>query len=360
MERARSEIVSGEQTSFVTLRPTVQLIVAQGQPEGVAHFSPSGPLTAREMTFLAMPGDPLLVQALLPENPVEPGDSWKPTEWVVQSLAILEASQKSELECKLESVKEGVATVSFVGSVEGLTSGAAAKVSLQGRLLYDLAQKLTTRIELTQKEQRAFGPVSPGLDVGATITVDRAIDPDGKRLGDAALKDLPLEPNDANQLLAFDVPPWGLELLHGRDWHLFQQTPAVAIFRQVKQGNLVSQVNIQRSAKPADGQPLPLDRFEADVKKALDKNLKQVVQSQEFQSGAGLRVLRIVASGEAQGAAMQWHYHWVGGKEGDPVVLVFVVEPENLEQLGTADLEMIESIALKAPAAGPSAASKTK
>jgi hypothetical protein len=57
---------------------------------------------------------------------------------------------------------------------------------------------------------------------------------------------------------------------------------------------------------------------------------------------------------------MQWHYHWVGGKEGDPVVLVFVVEPENLEQLGTADLEMIESIALKAPAAGPSAASKTK
>ncbi len=50
---------------------------------------------------------------------------------------------------------------------------------------------------------------------------------------------------------------------------------------------------------------------------------------------------------------MQWHYHWVGGKDGDPIVLVFVVEPENLEQLGTADLEMIESIALKTPEGGP-------
>jgi hypothetical protein len=358
IERARSEIVSGEQTSYATLRPAAQLIVAQGQPEGVVQFSPSGPLTAREMTFLAMPGDPLLAHALLPENAIEPGDSWKPSEWVVQSLTLLEASQKSELECKLEAVKDGIATVTFTGNVEGLTSGAAAKISLQGKFSYDLGKKLITRVELTQKEQRAFGPVSPGLDVSATVTVDRSIDTNDKQLGEASLKDLPLEPNDANQLLAFDVPPWGVELLHGREWHLFQQTPAVAIFRQVKQGNLVSQMNIQKAARPADGKPLPLERFEADVKKALDKNLKGILQTQEFQSGTGLRVLRVIASGEAQGAAMQWHYHWVSGKEGDPLVLVFVVEPENLEQLGTSDLEMIESLVLKAPLAGPSAAAK--
>ncbi len=54
---------------------------------------------------------------------------------------------KIELECKLEGVKDGVATVSFAGSVEGLTSGAAAKVSLQGRLQYDVARKLTTRVD---------------------------------------------------------------------------------------------------------------------------------------------------------------------------------------------------------------------
>ena len=223
-ETARSEIQSGEQLSFGTLRPAVQLIVAQGEPYGVDAFSPAAPLGPQERMLLALPGDPLVAQALLPERGVEVRETWKPSEWVIQTLANVEATQKSSLACTLESLAEGVATVTFSGEIEGLTQGATAKVSLTGRLKYVVASKLVREFTMTQKETRDIGPVSPGLDVEATVAWTKAVST-STRFTDERLATLPVEANEANQLLQLELSQWGLKLYHDRNWSLFHQTP---------------------------------------------------------------------------------------------------------------------------------------
>jgi hypothetical protein len=359
-ETARSEIQSGEQLSFGTLRPAVQLIVAQGEPYGVDAFSPAAPLGPQERMLLQLPGDPLVAQALLPERGVEVRETWKPSEWVIQTLANVEATQKSSLACTLESLVEGVATVTFSGEIEGLTQGATAKVGLTGRLKYVVASKLVSEFTMTQKETRDIGPVSPGLDVEATVAWTKAVST-STRFTDERLATLPVEANEANQLLQLELSQWGLKLYHDRNWSLFHQTPRMAILRMLDQGSLVAQLNIERLSKPADGKPIPLPQFEAEVKRALDKNFKEIRQSSEFKTTAGLTAYRVAAGGEAQGVAMEWHYYLVFSPEGEQVALVFVVEPVHLETLGSTDLKIVETLELS-PVKGPqpAAAGPTK
>lgn len=345
-ESARSEIRNGEQVSYGTMRPTVPLIVAQGESNGVDAFSPSAPLTPLERSLLRFPGDPLMGQALLPDTDVEVRETWKPAAWVIQTLTNVDASQKGSLVCTLESFVDAVATVTFTGELEGATDGADTKLTFNGRMEVDTAKKFVRKFELVQKEKRGIGAISPGLEVEARVEWKRDLVTDMPRFTDTALETLSLEANEANQLLQTDLNQWGLRLYHDRRWTPFHQTAQTAILRMLHEGNFIAQVNIVPLPKPVDGKVTPLAKFEEEVKAALGPGFKQIVQSNEFKTAAGLQTLRVCAAGESKSVAMEWHYYLVAAPTGEQVVLVFVVEPDFLELLGSSDLKMVETLEL--------------
>jgi len=368
-DQARAAIQAGDQVSNVALRKPARLIIAEGRLEGIELFSPSGPLTYGELELLHVAGDSLAILGLLPESLVDEGESWIPAHWVVPLLTGVEAVEKAEITCKLESLIPGKARITFGGDVTGATVGAASFVRVDGHLVFDLEQKLISELELTQSEKRSIGAVSPGLDVVAKVKLTRATAARPVRLTDADIADIPLESNDANRLLMFDSPAWNVRFYHDRHWHLFNQTPEVALLRLLDQGGLIAQCNIKKLPDAEPGGHVSEEQFKADIEQTLGKNFEQFVQSENLKLRQGLFVIKMVAVGsverrnskdEIERIPMQWIYYLTANSDGRQVAFVFSVEPKQVKELDNRDLSIVAGLEFLAPRAKPAPASNRR
>jgi len=364
-DQARASIQADNQISNRSLRESQRLIVAQGQLEGTEIFSPSGPLTYNELELLRIPGDTLPILGLLPDSAVELDETWKPAAWVLPLLLGIEAVEKGELTCKLETLQPGQARVGFRGDVLGATVGAAAGVQVEGHLIYDREQKLVSRIEIRQTEKRSVGTVSPGLDVVAKATITRAVMARPSRLTDKEIAVLPLEPNAAMRLLLLDAPAWNVRFFHDRRWHLFHQTAEVALLRLLDQGGFVAQCNIKKLPDAEPGQHASEDQFQSDIQRTLGKNFQQIVNAEKLSLKDGLFVFRVVAVGtvdrknaknEPESSPMQWIYYLVANSDGRQLALVFSVDPKQADSLENRDLSIVAGLEFLAPRSKPAPA----
>lgn len=340
-DKVTAEISVGDQLSYPRLRDGVRLMVAHGQREGVQLFSPSGPLTYEELELLRAPGDSLALLALLPGEPVEKGDEWKPADWVLQLLSGLEAVEKSALTCKLDSITGDMARVGLKGEISGATLGAAANIKVDGHFLFDTRQKHLSHFELTQTEKRSVGAVSPGLEVTAKLIVDRQFAPVGNKLTGLDISKLPLDPNDANQLLTFEGPEWNVRFYYDRRWHVFHQTSRVAVLRFVDKGNLIAQCNINPIASTEPGKHVSGEQFQLEVQQALGKNFQKIAQAEQIDTRDGRWVYRVTAVGETTLGPTEWIYYLVAAPDGRQMVFVFIIEPKLVPALGNQDLSLV-------------------
>ena len=361
-EQARASIQAGDQISNSSLRNSQRLVVAHGQLEGVELFSPSGPLTYNELELLHVPGDSLAVLGLLPDSAVELDESWKAPVWALPLVTGLEAVEKGDLTCRLESVKANVARIGFQGEIVGAAVGAVAEINVEGHLLYDRDHKLVSRIEVRQTEKRAIGAVSPGLDVVARVAVSRQIAEQPTRLTEKDLTGLPVEPNAANRLLMLEAPAWNLRIYHDRRWHLFHQSSEVALLRLLDQGGFIAQCNIKKLPQAEPGQHVSEEQFQTDIRQTLGKNFQQIVQSEKLKLKDGLYVFRVVAVGsvdrlneknEPESNPMQWIYYLVANSDGRQVSFVFSVDPQQAKDLENRDLSMVAGVEFLSPRPSP-------
>lgn len=331
--------------STLALPATKHLIVAHGRREGPFFYSPTATLTYDQLDLIRTPGDSLSVLSLLPRETVSVGDTWKPESWAVQMMCSLEAMLKGEITCKLEEADAASARVSFSGQAEGATLGTTAGVELSGDFTFDRKQKLVTRLRAKQKEKRSVGAVTPGLEVSASIVLERSL-ADGPNeaelLADAVVASVPLEPAPEMQYLRFES--WGLRFYHERIWHQFHQTKDVAVFRLMEQGGLLGQLNVSPIPAAAAGSHTPEDQFQADIRQSLGKRLKAIKPGELIPSrnAADRRfVFRVVAEGEADGAPMTWIYYLCAAPTGQQVSLVFAVETKNIEKFAARDSQFV-------------------
>jgi hypothetical protein len=366
-DQAHASIQAGGQISNTSLRNSQRLVVAHGQLAGIELFSPAGPLTYNELELLHVPGDSLAVLGLLPDSAVELDENWKAPAWALPLVSGVEAVEKGEVTCRLESVKANVARIRFQGEVVGAAVGAAADIHVEGHLLYDREQKLVSRIEVTQTEKRAIGAVSPGLDVIAKVNVSRRAAERPARLTDKELSGLPLEPNAANRLLMLEAPAWNLRMYHDRRWHLFHQSSDVALLRLLEQGGFIAQCNIKKLPDAEPGQHVSEEQFQADIRQTLGKNFQEIVQSEKLKLKDGLFVFRVVAVGsverpnekkEIESSPMQWIYYLVANSDGRQVSFVFSVDPRQAKELENRDLSMVAGIEFLSPRPRPAPAAK--
>lgn len=128
------------------LRPEHRLIGVEAGKQAATLFSLAGNLTRDELDAIDIPANSLLVDRLLPEKPVAPGESWQLPEPLLAALLNLDEVAKSSVECTFKEVatigsKEAahkVARFEFAGKVEGAVGGVSTKIELKGKYRFDL------------------------------------------------------------------------------------------------------------------------------------------------------------------------------------------------------------------------------
>jgi len=341
---AQAAIEIDKQKSTPTLRPHVQLMVAQGQRGGPMFFSPGGPLTRDELDLLKLPGDSLVVPAILPANPVALGDKWTPETEAMQALVGLDVVGQCEVTCTLAEVNDGIAKVQLSGTVSGGVDGAETQISLDGHFLFHLEAGYVTRLELTQKEKRSVGHVAPGLNVEARVVVSQQPADNPKELSDEVLSGIPLEPNPAIVQLAYESPDGKLRFYYDRQWQIFFSDQGLTVLRLLDRGDLVAQCNISRMPAVAPGRHADPNRFQQDVIKVLGNQFQRLVQAGEVPGDDGRWIYRLAAVGAAGELPVQWTYYLVAGPGGDQAVFVYTMEAKMAERFGTRDLAMVGTV----------------
>ncbi|MFK7818620.1 MAG: hypothetical protein AB8G99_07870 [Planctomycetaceae bacterium] len=327
----------GDHKTKAKLDPA-SLVVAEGRDSGVLFYSPGKPLTRDVLDLLSSPGDTLSAIAMLPTTEVEIGDKWNPDQWVMQMLTDVEAAVKSRLTCELVSVARRQAKIKITGHVEGAALGSACLIDLEGHMVFDLTANYVKEFELKRTEERTAGTVSPGLKVEALVKWDR-------KRSDAVLPDdrqIPVEP-DAKSLELTYRSPWGVELRHDRDWHVFNETDRVAVLRLVRQGSLVAQCNIAQIGAVKPGTNTSEKQFQQDIRETLGEQLTDLSKGTVLSKRPRF-LFRTVASGKSGETEMDWVYYLCAGPSGEQVSLVFSVAASDSEKVLETHTALAKSI----------------
>ena len=163
--------------------------------------------------------------------------------------------------------------------------------------------------------------------------------------------------------LAYSSQAGGFRIIHDRNWHVLVDRHDVTILRFVENGELVAQCNITRLADAAPDKQLGMQSFQADIRRVLDKNFGQFLESAESKNEHELRTLRSTVSGEASDLPIQWNYYHLTDSKGRQASLVFTMDAKLLERFAAADQTIVSSIELtdksSQPAAKPPAKTAT-
>lgn len=337
-----------EQVTTPKLRDSMRLIVAEGKPDGLRCFSPKAPLMSQELEVLDTPIDALTLLALLPNDPVEQGDTWKPASWVLQFITGIEAVEKSELTCKAEKVSEAEAVIKVEGKISGGVLGAGTEISLNGTCKFDVKQELLTSADLTIAEKRSVSPVTTGLDLTTKVHITRTID-SHVSLTPEAIKDIPTTATPERLLILAEAPQWNLRWNHDRNWHVFHQTPQVAVLRLLDRGSLLAQCNVApiKPAKP--GEHMGEQEFQKEVEKAIGKDFRRILKAEVIPTMDGRFIYRVtsigeteqpLSNGESKKIPLQWIYYLIASPTGQQIVLVMTLEPESEERFENQDISL--------------------
>jgi hypothetical protein len=347
-ETAKATITVAGDRSERTLRPERQLQVAQRDKDQGLLYCPAGPLTREELELTGEHFDTLDITGLLPGRAVSVGDTWKLSNAVVQALCNFEGLTAQDLTCKLESVKDGLATVSVAGSASGIDSGALSKQTITATCRFDLARHQVTALEWKQKDERDQGPVSPASTVEATTRLTRTAIEQPRCLDDVALISVPEDAPSASLLqLSYRDPKGRFALLYERQWQIVSETDAHVVLRLMDRGDFVAQATLTPWTPAEPGKHTDPEAFAAAMAQTPGWDQDSILKKEELKLEDGLWGYSISAVGQMDGLKVVQNFALVTSPSGAQVVLAFVMTEAQASKLGTRDLTMIRGISFK-------------
>jgi hypothetical protein len=353
---ARMDTQVSDKRTSVELLPVERFVVSTGRREGITAYSPSTLLSRDTLDLLEFPSDPLIFIPLLPQEPVEIGAEWAPSDWVTQMIGTVEAVDKIETKCRLDSVTGSTAVISVASRVRGQRLGANADVTISGTFQFDITNKSISAADLAYEMKSTIGTVSPGIDAKVVAKMTRTPSESPGRISNEVLAKIPVESPEPAQSLMFLAEPWQARLRHTRNWFVFQAvlegSPQVVILRMLDRGSLVAQCNVTSLPKAAPGSHAPTDQFESDIQTSLGKRFKSILSKGQIPTTDGRMIYRVDVEGSTefvgnQGSAeipMNWIYYLLADPAGRQMSFVFAVEPNLRKQLADADLEMVKGV----------------
>ncbi len=345
---ALAKIKAGQGVVNRTLDDNQGPIMALVKEDQSLLFCPSQPLRRETLDLIDVQGNSLLVDRLLPTEPVKIGDQWKPEERWLARLFGWDLVTQSDVTARLVRVEERVALLEFSGRMEGSTGGVASELELNGKGNFDLEQRLVTWYAVSLREKRAIGHAEPGFEVTARLRMAMKTAAEPPELADSNLALLSTNSGRSADLLSFVSDHANFQLFHDRRWRSMLDRQDLSVFRLVDRGELVAQCNVSELPEFEAGKHLSLDEFQADVQRNLGEQFGQIVEASQAESDGGNRILRVVVSGMASEISIQWIYYHISDDQGRRAAMAFTFESDLIERFGEADRTLVASFQFRA------------
>jgi len=336
-----ADIVLGKAELRESLREQVRYLVLSQDGDRPTLFSPHGLLSREELELVETPASLIPLTDLLPDKSVVIGDTWTITDTTLARLLCLDAVHQQDVVCKLAGVEDGVATVSIGGKAAGAVEGVSSDVELIAKYNFDVRQKAITWLTLAARENRAVGHAQPGFETVTKLRLVAAPVSSAVELSDESLAGLSPVAKPGDTFLELRSQKGGYELVHDRRWRVMVDRHDVAVMRLIDRGDLIAQCNVSKLPKLPAGEQLTLEGFQEDVRKTLGKNFGQIIEASQQVTEGGIRVLRVVASGNASELPIQWTYYHLSDDEGSRASLVLTIEADLVERFAAVDRELV-------------------
>jgi hypothetical protein len=341
--------IDGKALPLRDLADEKRLIGARVADAQATLFMPHDLLSRDELDLLALPGDSLAVDRLLPDEAIAVGDSWKLPAKAIQLLCNLDGVDSVDVEGTLKEADDKQAKFELAGKVEGAIDGISTELELTAKYTLDRAAGRVSWLALSIKEKRGIGHVGPGIE--ATSRLQLSIDSlrESQHLADERLAELKFDGSAEQAMLLHKSAGGKFTLAHDRRWHVINDDQRVTVLRMIDRGELAAQVNLTPLAKQQPGKTMSLEAFKADVEKVLGKNLAGVSKASERINQHGYRVCRVEAVGKVNDLDIVWIYYHVADREGQGIALAFTVESRLVSQVAGADETIVDSLLFAEP-----------
>ena len=116
------------------------------------------------------------------------------------------------------------------------------------------------------------------------------------------------------------------------------------MLRMVDEGDLLITCKVDPLTKMLPGKQISLEGFRDDVQTALGKSCRQIISASEHVSPQGIRVLRVVASGEVKETPIRWIYYHLSDDDGKRLSFIFTHEESLDDRVAGADEALTNSV----------------
>ncbi len=306
-------------------------------------------LTRDEFDLVNVIGDTVLLERLLPGRSLKESEGWDHDPQTIGGLVGMDNVAVCEVRSVVTGMENRQVQIRLAGVIHGTVDGATSEMDLRGAYLFHLDERRITKFNMAIKEVRKAGPVSPGLDVVAKLSlvmtplssIDQADAFETAQINAAKAK----QPAELRRLRV-ESANRGYRFMHDKAWFLTAEQREALSLRLMVAGELLGHCNVSTlPARPAD-KPMTLQQFEDNVVKSLGDKLGEVKAATEWANAAGHQCLGVVAVGTVDEVPMQWRYYFIADAGKRPTTVAVTVEQSAEERFADADRAIIDTLVL--------------
>lgn len=326
------------------LRPELRHVKVRRETLPETLYSDENFFTHGELSLLKSPVSSVSPHLLLPPDAVAQGDRYEILPDNIASVLNLSSVDSGKLDATVAGIDDQKVRIELKGEIEGSVEGVTTRLRLVGKMTYDRNFRTCTWLALAIHETREIGRAMPGFDVTATIRIIRR--PMEKPVG------LPA----AASRIAFDQPvpagrlyvelqsrPMKVGTMMNRGWRMINDTPRSAILRMVRDDISIAQCNLRTLVPLPEGKELSMEKFAAGVAQSLGDQLGQITEQDQRVSAQGMRVLRVVATGETQGVSIRWIMMHFSDDTGRRMQATFTMSADQTRSFAASDAQFADS-----------------
>jgi hypothetical protein len=345
-DTAQATIKVGQEGLERALPETRRMVLAEVRESLVSMIGLQAPLTREQLDLLHVVGDTLVIDRLLPGQRLAEGENWDHDAQTIGALLGMDHVALCEASSIITGEENGQVRIRLAGTVHGTVDGAATEMELRGAYLFDRSLERISRCNLAIKEHRKTGPVTPGLDIVANLTLK--IIPTGS-LSHLDKKMLAQTRNLSGQInheLIYDSPQKGVRFRHDDRWYITADDRDRLALRRLQGSTLVAHCNVTTLPARAAGRQKTLEHFEREIRQALGDRLDEVAAAKEWTTTTGYHCLGIIVNGKIQEVPLQWRYYLIVADGMPRISLLVTVERTQIKEFADADRHLVESLEL--------------
>ena len=311
----------------------------------VAFASIAGRLNQRQWQLIDVPANTTLIDQLIKVDQLEAEKKWKPDSNVLADLLLVHEISESDVEVKVDSIKNGIANLTIHGRVNATDDDVNASIQLTGKIQYNTRTQRVARIDWSIRHKKDEGQVAPGFDAMIKIQVDISPLSAPKKLTTKNIVRV-RGSRSINSDLHLESPSRRVEFIHDRRWRSVINSQDVTILRLLDKGQIVGQCNVLTMPHLPSQDAFSLKDFEASVGKAITEKGK-IFSATERKTKNGNLVYTIESAGVQDGVELSWTYHHVAQPDGQRAMLVVTTETDLAETIRDSEIKMVDSIRIR-------------